>query len=292
MELRAQPGLIGCGADGEPAKLEYILVMTCGIIKRRQVTHMIDSTRRFSSRVENYIKYRPGYPSAILGLLKEKCGLTGRSMVADIGSGTGILTELFLGNGNPVFGVEPNREMREAAERLLGKYPNFTSLSGTAESTTLKNQSVDFITASQAFHWFDREPTRREFLRVLKPGGWVVLIWNEREQTTPFAKAYELLLRTYGTDYEEVNHKHADAKVIGPFFGANDYKLAGFPNQQIFDWEGLKGRLLSSSYAPEPGHSKHAPMLEALSALFSAHQTDGKVTFEYDTCVYYGQLSA
>jgi SAM-dependent methyltransferase len=253
---------------------------------------MIDSTKRFSSRVENYIKYRPGYPPATLDLLREKCGLTGGSMVADIGSGTGILTELFLRNGNQVFGVEPNREMREAAERLLGKYPNFTSVSGTAESTTLKDQSVDFITASQAFHWFDREPARREFLRVLKPGGWTVLIWNDRNLTSLFAKAYELLLRTYGTDYEEVDHKHADAKVIDPFFGANGYKSAGFPNKQIFDWEGLKGRLLSSSYAPEPGHPKHVLMLEALSALFSGHEKDGKVTFEYDTLVYYGQLPA
>jgi SAM-dependent methyltransferase len=253
---------------------------------------MINSTKRFSSRVENYNKYRPGYPPVILGLLKEKCGLTGASMVADIGSGTGILTELFLRNGNKVFGVEPNREMREAAERLLGKDPKFTSVSGTAESTTLKDQSVDFIAASQAFHWFDREQARREFLRVLKPGGWTVLIWNDRNLTSPFAKAYELLLRTHGTDYEEVNHKHTDAKVIGPFFGANGCQQAGFRNKQIFDWEGLKGRLLSSSYAPEPGHPKHAPMLEALSVLFSGHQTDGKVTFEYDTCVYYGQLPA
>ena len=119
-----------------------------------------------------------------------------------------------------------------------------------------------------------------------------MLIWNDRNLASPFAKAYELLLRTHGTDYEAVNHKHTDAKVIGPFFGANGCKQAGFPNKQIFDWEGLKGRILSSSYAPEPGHPKHAPMLEALSALFSRHQTDGKVTFEYDTCVYYGQLSA
>jgi SAM-dependent methyltransferase len=253
---------------------------------------MIDSTQRFSSRVENYIKYRPGYPSAILDLLQAKCGLTGASVVADIGSGTGILTELFLRNGNPVFAVEPNREMREAAERLLGKYPNFTSISGTAETTTLENQSVDFITASQAFHWFDREQARREFHRILKPGGWTVLIWNERELTGAFAKDYELLLRTYGTDYEAANHKHTDAKMIDPFFGANGFELGGFPNRQIFDWEGLRGRLLSSSYAPEPGHSKHIPMLEALKALFSRYQTDGTVAFEYDTRVYYGQLSA
>jgi SAM-dependent methyltransferase len=252
---------------------------------------MIDSTQRFSSRVENYIKYRPGYPAAILDLLQENCGLTAASLVADIGSGTGILTELFLRNGHRVFAVEPNRQMREAAERWLGKYPNFTSVSGTAENTTLKSQSLDFIAAGQAFHWFDRGPSRLEFLRLLKPGGWVVLIWNERILVSPFAKAYELLLKTFGTDYEAVNHKHTDARVMGPFFGTTGCKQAGFPNQQRFDWEGLKGRLLSSSYAPEPGHPHHAHMLEALQTLFLEHQTGGRVAFEYDTQVYYGRLS-
>ncbi len=253
---------------------------------------MIDSTQRFSSRVENYIKYRPGYPAAILDLLKENCALTGASLVADIGSGTGILTELFLRNGHRVFAVEPNRDMREAAGRLLGQYPNFTSVSGTAESTTLKSQSVDFIVAGQAFHWFDREQSRREFLRILKPGGWVVLVWNERTLVSPFANAYELLLRTYGTDYEEVNHKNTDAKVIGLFFGASGYEQAAFPNKQMFDQEGLKGRLLSSSYAPEPGHPQHASMLKALQTLFLEHQTGGQVAFEYDTLVYYGRLAS
>ena len=253
---------------------------------------IIDSTKRFSSRVENYIKYRPGYSPAILDLLKEKCGLTGSSVVADVGSGTGILTELFLRNGNAIFGVEPNREMREAAERLLGKYPNFTSVSGTAEATMLKNQSVDFITASQAFHWFDREQSRREFLRILKSGGRAALIWNDRVLTSPFAEAYEHLLRIYGTDYKDVNHKGINARVLVPFFGTNGYELASFPNRQVFDWEGLKGRLLSSSYAPEPGHPQYAPMLEALNALFARHETDGKVAFEYNTVVYYGQMAA
>ncbi len=253
---------------------------------------MRDPTQRFSSRVESYIKYRPGYPADMVDLLRDKCGFTSDSMVADIGSGTGILTELFLRNGNRVFAVEPNREMREAAERLLGQDPNFTSVSGTAETTTLKDRSVDFIAAGQAFHWFDREQSRREFVRILKSAGWTVLIWNERVVDSPFAKAYERLLRTYGTDYEEVNHKHTDAKALGPFFGANGYKRAGFPNRQVFDWEGLKGRLLSSSYAPEPGHPRHVPMLEALSALFARNQMDGNVVFEYETLVYYGQLSA
>jgi len=252
---------------------------------------MMDATKRFSSRVENYIKYRPGYPAAVLDLLGEKCGLTGDSIVADMGSGTGILTELFLRNGNLIFAVEPNRDMREAAERILGKYPNFKSVSGTAEATPLKDQSVHFIAAGQAFHWFNRERVQREFLRLLKPGGWVVLIWNDRIVTGPFAAAYEQLLRTYGTDYEAVDHKHTDAKVLGPFFGASGYEQSRFANRQVFDCEGLKGRLLSSSYAPEPGDPRYAPMLEVLGKLFTEHQTGGKVVFEYDTLVYYGRLA-
>jgi SAM-dependent methyltransferase len=265
---------------------------TWGKLDDPALNGMIDSTQRFSSRVKNYIKYRPGYPPAVLDLLKEKCGLTGASVVADIGSGTGILTELFLRNGNPVFAVEPNGDMRSAAERLLDKYQNFKSISGTAEAATLKDQSVNFITAGQAFHWFDREQSRREFLRILKPGGWLVLIWNDRILTGPFAQAYEQLLRTYGTDYADVNHKGVDARVLSPFFGSSGYKQIRFPNRQVFDWEGLKGRLLSSSYAPEPGHPMYAPMLEALNTLFSVHQTGGQVVFEYDTLVYYGQFMA
>lgn len=254
---------------------------------------MLNSTQRFTSRVANYIKYRPGYPAAILDPLKKECRFTSASVIADIGSGTGILTELFLKNGNPVFGVEPNREMREAAERLLNNYPAFQSVSGTAEATTLLDNTIDVITAGQAFHWFDRDGAHQEFLRILKPGGWVALIWNDRNITSrPFFKAYEDLLLAYGTDYEAVGHKHADADAIGSFFGPGGFKQASFPNQQVFDFEGLKGRLLSSSYAPEAGHPKHAPMLDALAAIFREHQANEQVTFEYDTTVYYGRLSS
>jgi SAM-dependent methyltransferase len=257
-----------------------------------QSNAMLNSTQRFTSRVANYIKYRPDYPAAILDLLRNECGLTNASVIADVGSGTGILTELFLKNGNPVFGVEPNREMREAAELLLGNYTDFQSVPGTAEATTLPEQTIDLISVGQAFHWFDRDGAHREFLRILKPGGWVALIWNDRNITSrPFFKAYEDLLLTYGTDYEAVGHKHADAAVIGSFFGAGGFKQAAFPNQQMFDFEGLQGRLLSSSYAPEKGHPQHIPMLNALDTIFRQHQANGQVTLEYDTTVYYGRLS-
>lgn len=251
-----------------------------------------DSTQRFSSRVEDYIKYRPGYPSGVIETLRGECGLTADSVIADVGSGTGILTRMFLRNGNQVYGVEPNREMRRAAETLLKDYPRFRSVAAKAEETTLGDASVDFITAGQAFHWFDREKARAEFTRILKRGGWVALIWNERlVDATPFLVAYEELLKDYSTDYEQVDHRRIDAAVIGDFFGGDNFKLKQFKNVQVFDYEGLKGRLLSSSYAPEAGHPNYEPMLEELQRIFQAHQSEGKVDFEYVTQMYYGQLS-
>lgn len=253
---------------------------------------MLNPTERFSSRVENYIKYRPGYPKAIIDLFRKDCLLTSASVIADIGSGTGILTELLLKNHNTVYGIEPNQEMRGAAQRLLNGYPQFHSVAATAEATTLSEKSIDLITAGQAFHWFDCGKARHEFLRILKPGGWVALIWNGRNITDhPLFRAYEQLLQTYATDYEAVGHKHTDSDLVRAFFGTGDFKIATFPNEQIFDYEGLQGRLLSSSYAPELGHPKHAPMLEELRAIFNRHQANGKVTFEYDTVVFYGRLS-
>ncbi len=253
---------------------------------------MTDATQRFSSRVENYVKYRPGYPNEVIETLRNECGLTADSIVADVGSGTGILTEMFLRNGNAVYGIEPNRGMREAAERLLKEYPRFRSVAAQAEETTLDDASVDFVAAGQAFHWFDREKTRREFARVLKPRGWVALIWNERvTTTTPFLVAYEQLLKDYSTDYEQVDHRRIDDDVIRDFFGSDDFRLKQFINVQVFDYEGVKGRLLSSSYAPEEGHSNYEPMLAELERIFQTYQDEGRVVFEYVTQMYYGQLN-
>ncbi|HZV12395.1 MAG TPA: class I SAM-dependent methyltransferase [Candidatus Kapabacteria bacterium] len=252
---------------------------------------MNNSTTRFSSRVDNYIKYRPAYPPEVIDVLKKQCGLTEDSIVADIGSGTGILTELFLRNGNMVYGVEPNKEMREAGERLLSGYPNFKSITGTAETTTLPDHSIDIIAAGQAFHWFDRALCRNEFARILKSGGWVALIWNLRKTIdTPFLSAYQELLHTYGTDYAAVDHAQIGMDIIKTFFAPNPVSLATLPNEQVFDLDGLRGRLLSSSYTPEPGDPRYGPMLKELGNIFNIYQVNGKVHFEYDTNVYYGKL--
>jgi ubiquinone/menaquinone biosynthesis C-methylase UbiE len=247
-------------------------------------------TARFSDRVENYVRYRPGYPPEVLDLLRSECGLRPSHIIADIASGTGVFTRPFLENGNSVFAVEPNAEMREMGLHQLDTYDRLVSVAGTAEETTLRSASVDFVTAAQAAHWFDLPRARAEFTRILRPEGWCVLIWNERRTAaTPFLRDYEQLLLTYGTDYEEVRHERTTA-MIHEFFAPALCKERVFSLRQQFDHEGTAGRLLSSSYAPLEGHPSHAPMMRELQRIFRAHARDNKVEFEYDTRVYYGHL--
>ena len=250
---------------------------------------MTGSTQRFSHRVANYVRYRPSYPRAILGVL-EQCGLTPAWVIADIGSGPGNLTRLFLDHGNEVYGVEPNSPMREAGERLLAGYPRFVSIEGTAEATTLAASSVDLVTAGQSFHWFDPQATKQEFRRILRPPHWVALVWNERQlNATPFLAAYERLVQEYATDDTSVGQgTTVDPSVLTSFFGTEGYSITTVGNTQVFDFDGLRGRLLSSSYAPEPGHPRHQAMLADLHHLFDRHQAQGYVTVSYDTRVYLG----
>lgn len=248
-----------------------------------------EPTNRFSNRVADYIKYRPGYPSEILTFLKSEIGFGENWTVADIGSGTGLLSELFLKNGNDVFGVEPNDEMRLAGEKYLNKYSGFISLNGTAESIPVEDNSIDLITAGQAFHWFDVEKSKREFIRILKPECWVILVWNERlTDADTFAKEYENLLLEYSIDYKTVDHRNINNKILGDFF--TSYKLKIFPNKQEFDFEGLKGRLLSSSYVPKEEHPNYQPMMKELKKIFNENQLGRTVNMKYDTQVYYGKV--
>jgi len=250
-----------------------------------------DATLRFSSRVANYVRYRPGYPSAVLELLKQDCGLTPAAVIADVASGTGIFTRVLLENGNRVFGIEPNPEMRRAAEELLAGFPGFTSVAGSAEATTLAGQCADFVTAAQAAHWFDREKARREFVRILRPGGWTVLLWNERlTDATPFLRDYEKLLLTFGTDYQEVRHERTTDE-IDSFFAPARFQVQVFDNRQELDYPALQGRLLSSSYTPQREDPRYTPMLAELRRIYDAHQVGGRPSLDYATRVYYGQLA-
>jgi SAM-dependent methyltransferase len=253
---------------------------------------VLDPTKRFSNRVQNYLKYRPSYPPEILPLLESECSLTAESIIADIGSGTGLLTELFLKNGNPVFGIEPNLEMRTAGEKVLAKYPKFTSVDAVAEATTLPDHSVGFVVAGQAFHWFDRAKTRDEFVRILKPGGWVMLAWNGyRVKSSPLMAAYQDMVVRYGTDYSEVR-REVEGCDVESFYAPAVCTCVRYEFQQNFDFEGLKGRFLSASFVPGPDHPNYEPMLNDLRKIFDANQQDGKVVFAYETVLYYGQLPA
>jgi SAM-dependent methyltransferase len=252
---------------------------------------MFDSTKRFSSRVENYVRFRPGYPPGIVELLRDKYGLTEDSMVADVGSGTGLLSRVFLDAGLAVTGVEPNREMREAGDALLAGYGGFRSIDGTAEATTLADSSVDLITAAQAFHWFDVEATRREWLRVLCPNGAVALIWNERFIDTPFMRDAEAITDKYASAGDpEGKIREAGRGRIGGLFGPSDFRVDEFPNRQMFDFAGLVGRISSSSYLPMAGEPAHKEMSEELRVVFEKWAEDGLVRFLYRTKVFHGRL--
>ncbi len=251
----------------------------------------MDPTLRFSSRVENYIKYRPRYPHAVIETMRQSCSLVPSATIADIGAGTGTLTEMFLQNGNPVFGVEPNREMREAAERLLGKYQSFQSVPGRAEKTTLSDRSVDHIVVGQAFHWFATRETRGEFLRILRPPFRMMVVWNERDfETAPFLIAYDQLLQRYGLDYARAQHRKAYDTALGDFYGAGGFTERTFGCVQQVDFDGLRGRMLSSSYTPEHNHPNHAPMIEELQKIYRENEVNGLVTLRYVTRMYYGTL--
>ena len=275
---------------------------------------MPGSPHHFSRRVENYIKHRPGYPKAIIDLLRGECQLTDAAVIADIGSGTGLLAELFLRHGNRVFGVEPDPDMRAAAEHLLRWYPRFTSIAATAEATTLADHSVDMVTAGQAFHWFDHERARSEFARILVPQGWVVLVWNiQRTAGTPFLLALEQFWQTYltreGLNVEatgqdlaalleqrspvyrwRLHPERVREELLAPFFGRGAFREKTFDNPRVYDWEGLKGRVWSARNAPEAGHPRYTAMLQDLQAIFETHQVNGQVTIEYETRVVHGQL--
>lgn len=251
---------------------------------------MANTVERFSNRVANYVKYRPTYPQEVLRFLKAELNLQSASVIADVGSGTGISTKIFLENGNTVYGVEPNAPMRAAAEDFLRDFPNFVSVDGTSENTTLARSSIDFVTAAQAFHWFEPEKTRREFKRILKPEGFVVLIWNERQlDTNEFLREYEKFLLEFGTDYAKVRHDYLPKERLGGFF-TSGFQTASFKNAQIFDFEGLKGRALSSSYMPSESDARYAEMTKSLNGIFTKHAENDRIAVLYDTKVYYGKL--
>jgi len=248
-----------------------------------------DSTERFSDRVADYVRHRPDYPPALLAWLRREHGVTPDWKVADVGAGTGISSKLFLDAGHAVTAVEPNAAMREAAVAWLGGQPQFRAVDGRADVTGLPDASVDLVTVAQAFHWFDPEATRREFARILRPGGLAAIFWNSRRLIgTPFLEGYEALLKRHGTDYTSVAERYADEPRMRAWFGEGYRGTGSFEHRQQLDFDSLRGRLMSSSYAPKEDHPQHAPMMQALRELFDATAMNGKISFDYDTRVYVG----
>jgi len=251
----------------------------------------LKSTERFSDRVEDYVRYRPDYPTALLAWLHDAHGVTPEWPVADVGAGTGISSKLFLDAGHRVTAVEPNAAMRTAAERWLADYDRFDTTDGTAAATGLADRSAGLISVAQAFHWFEPESTRTEFRRILRADGLVAIYWNSRRLTgTPFLEGYEKLLLEYGTDYVSVAERYADDAFMQRWFGQGYRGTAHFDHSQRLDFDELRGRLMSSSYAPKPGHINHEPMMAALRVLFDACADEGRVSFDYDTRVYVGRF--
>ena len=248
-----------------------------------------DATQRFSDRVADYAAHRPRYPAEAYDFLRERVGLRRGSVVADVGSGTGIFCGPLLEMGCVVYGVEPNDAMRREAERTVGpRYPSFHSAPGTAEATTLPDQSVDLVVAAQAFHWFDPVKAAAECRRILRPGAPAATVWNKRDtDTSPFLRDYEALLNEFGTDYAAVRHDRNESARLAQFF-SRGYERVVFPNAQRLDLAGMRGRLLSSSYTPATGDPRRAPMLAALDRVFERHQRDGTVSIDYETELYLG----
>src|SRR6185437_14772718 len=254
-------------------------------------------TERFSGRAEAYLRGRPRYPQNLIPFLSEKLGLTPAHVVADVGSGTGFLTEPFLANGNVVYAIEPNAAMRGAAESWLGNYSNFRSINATAEVTTLADRSVDFITAGQAFHWFEPTSTRREFIRILRQkslnaGGMVILVWNERRRDDSFAIEYQDLVDRHSLD-EPAARARVDAvepASIEAFFAPSRCELASLPNHQDLDAQGLIDRLLSISHMPGPDHPLQDRLIEAALDLFHKHAQNDRVRMNYNKSIFYGRL--
>ena len=251
-----------------------------------------DATSRFANRVDAYVRTRPGYPAGVVELLRARVGLGPGTVVADLGAGTGIFTRQLLESGATVHAVEPNGAMREALLAALGTHPRLVTHGTPAEATGLPSASLDLITAAQAFHWFDRAAAAQEFRRTLRPGGAVALIWNTRlEDTSAFLVAYEKLLRRWSPDYRAVDHRHVGPGTLEPVFVPGELECHTFDHHQVFDYEGMRGRLLSSSYAPAAGHPNHEPMLADLRAAFDRHHDSGTVRIDYRTEVYLGRLT-
>jgi SAM-dependent methyltransferase len=244
-------------------------------------------TGRFAGLAGTYARFRPTYPESAIAFIVARCNLHGGSELVEIGCGTGISSRIFTARGVAVLGLEPNAEMRTAAENepFPPDLPKPIYREGRAEATGLPPCSADAVVAAQAFHWFEPEPALREFHRILRPGGWVVLMWNERDECDPFTAAYGAVIRT-GPDTALVEVSRArggEPLLVSPLFESGERVV--FKNQQNLTYEGLLGRAFSCSYAPKDPDQVEA-WTRSLREVFDEYQVEGKVVLQYETSVY------
>jgi SAM-dependent methyltransferase len=252
----------------------------------------LQPTTRFATKAEYYARYRPSYPTHILDTLEQEWDFSAQNIIVDIGSGTGIGSQMFLDNDNVVHGVEPNTDMRSFAEQWLSSYQNFHSIVGTGEATTLPPAMCDTIVCAQSLHWLDHDSARQEFQRILKPNGFVCIVWNLPERDSAFGQEYEEILLRYGTDYAQIqSDTWTQRKSIEEFFQSSSIQQYEYPNQQFFDAEGLQGRFLSNSFIPDPSHSQYDTMLADIRSLYARHAQKDMIAFRYRTLMYCGRFS-
>jgi hypothetical protein len=242
----------------------------------------IDSTQRFSDRVEAYLAGRPRYPAALVAHLKAAGALPPAAIVADVGVGTGLSAEPFLAAGHRVLGVEPNAPMRAAGEEYLARYAGYSARDGTAEATGLPDASVDLVIAGQAFHWFDAAAFRAEAQRILRAARWAALIWNDRDITgSAFLEGYEALMLDYGADYRAIRYRHLGTDAIATFFGDRAPQPVEFAHARRLDWEALAALARSASYLPAPGAPRHDALMADLRALYEHAAVAGTIEMRY-----------
>lgn len=266
---------------------------------RGELLKTLNPTARFSNRVEDYAKYRPHYPSALLEMIRATLPISERTVIADIGAGTGIFTQCLLDLDTWIYGVEPNDAMRAYAEKdsIFHKTIENTEIEkvefvkGTSKDTTLESNSVDLITVAQAFHWFEPNETKNEFLRILKENGYVMILWNDRKiADSGFSFEYEEILRTHCTEYSVVTHKNLDESYIRSFYEPYTCTRFDYDNTQKVDFDSLFGRAKSSSYVPISDAAFMERIETELRSLFDRYQNNNTVDFEYVTTVYIGRI--
>ena len=247
---------------------------------------------KFTGKADIYAKYRPTYPDSFIKYLYHDIGFNNNSVIADIGSGTGILTELLLKQGSTVYGIEPNEDMRKSAEITLSLYSNFHSVNATAEQTDRPDLSVNYITAAQAFHWFDRKRFKSECQRILCKNGLVVLVWNSRDNTSDLVKENDLINRKFCPNFKGFSGgmRGESPEEYRDFFknGLCEYKI--FNHDLLFDEDGFIGRNMSASYAPRPTEYNYEPYVSALKQLFEKYNASGILCMPNLTRSYVGQV--